>query len=205
MEQTERMEQSEKEQHIQQCREEYLRLLLGIQREGMDRLIAFIEKSDFFSAPSSTRFHCAYQGGLLIHSLNVYKCLKAKKENPVWAEALKDTDDESIALVSLLHDICKTYYYRVEKRNKKIDGVWTEVDDYVIDDRFPYGHGEKSVMMIEEFIKLRPAERYAIRWHMGPYTGQQDWNTLGDAMEKYPLVLALFEADMESCRIMEKS
>ena len=59
-------------------------------------------------------------------------------------------------------------------------------------------------MMLEEYIKLVPAERYAVRWHMGPYSGEQDWGTLGMAMEKYPLVLALFEADMEASHMLEK-
>lgn len=188
----------------EELKKQYLELLSGVQREGIDKLISFIEGSDFFTAPSSTKYHCAYEGGLLVHSMNVYNCLKAKKENQVWAEFLKDIDDESIIVVSLLHDICKTYFYKVEKRNKKIDGIWTEVDEYTVDDRVPYGHGEKSVMMIEEFMKLKPSERYAIRWHMGPYSDPQSWNTLGSAMEKYPLVLALFEADMEACRLMEK-
>lgn len=176
-----------------------------IKREGIERLMQFIEKSDFYTAPSSTRFHGAFRGGLLLHSINVYNCLEAKKNNPnsLWADKLKDVDEESIIIASLLHDLCKTYYYTVEMRNKKVNGEWQQVPSYTVDDKIPYGHGEKSVMMIEEYIKLKPVERYAIRWHMGPYSGQQDWNTLGAAMEKYPLVLALFEADMEASHLLE--
>lgn len=176
-----------------------------VERSGVDRLMDFIRKSDFYTAPASTRFHGSCEGGLLEHSLNVYENLyKKQAESSLWKEVLKDVSDESILITALLHDICKTYYYTTEMRNKKIDGRWEQVPFYTVDDRIPYGHGEKSVMMIEEYIKLTPVERYAIRWHMGPYSGQQDWNTYGTAIEKYPLCLALFEADMEATYISEK-
>ena len=177
----------------------------AITRPGMDKLMAMIEKSDFYTAPASTRFHGAYEGGLLEHSLHVYERLNNKKHNdPFWVEQLANVEDESVAIAALFHDICKTYFYVVEMRNKKVDGSWVQVPAYTVNDKIPYGHGEKSVMMLEEYIKLKPVERYAIRWHMGPYSGDQDWNTLGTAMEKYPLVLALFESDMEATHIMEK-
>lgn len=180
-------------------------ILSGVKRDGMENLMAFIEKSDFYTAPASTRFHGAKEGGLLEHSLNVYRCLLEKKntEGTLWYERLKDTPEESLVLTGLLHDICKTYYYSIEMRNKKVNGVWEQVPSYTVEDKIPYGHGEKSVMMIEEYIRLRPAERYAIRWHMGPYSGQQDWTTFAAAMAKYPLVLAVFEADMEATHVLE--
>lgn len=187
-------------------KELFRELIAGVKREGIERLIDYIEKSDFFRAPASTKYHGAYEGGLLDHSVNVYNCLMAKKTVPgtIWHELLADIPDESIAITALLHDICKTYFYVVEYRNRKVDGEWVQVPVYGIDDKIPYGHGEKSVMMIEEYIKLKPYERYAIRWHMGPYSGQQEWNTLGAAMERFPLVLALYEADMEASHILEK-
>lgn len=175
-----------------------------ISRDGADRLLEFIRKSDFYTAPASTKYHGAYEGGLLRHSWNVYEKLVEKKcTDEFWSNALEDVSNESIAVAALLHDLCKTYYYTVEMRNKKVNGQWTQVPAYIVDDKVPYGHGEKSVMMIEEYMKLKPVERYAIRWHMGPYSGQQDWQTFGTAAEKYPLVLALFEADMEATHIME--
>lgn len=176
-----------------------------VSREGMDRLMEFIRKSDFYTAPASTKYHGAYEGGLLEHSLNVYENLfKKKAESSLWQEQLKDIPDDSIIIAALLHDICKTYYYTIEMRNKKIDGRWEQVPFYTVDDKIPYGHGEKSVMMIEEYIKLTPQERYAIRWHMGPYSGKDDWSTHSEAMKKYPLCLAIFEADMEATYISEK-
>jgi len=191
---------------MNQLKVEHFRALLsGVQREGMDKLLNFIDKSDFYTAPASTRFHGACEGGLLDHSLNVYECLMAKKktEGTVWYDALADISEDSIAVTALLHDLCKTYFYTVEMRNKKVNGEWVQVPSYAIDDKIPYGHGEKSVMMIEEFMRLLPCERYAIRWHMGPFSGQQDWTTLSDAMDRYPLVLAMFEADMEAAHILE--
>lgn len=185
--------------------ERFEQLLQSVSREGVDKLLAFIQKSDFYTAPASTRFHGAKEGGLLEHSLNVFDCLMAKKNNPVWNGFLSEISEDSYVISALLHDLCKTYYYTIEMRNKKDDsGKWVQVPFYTVEDKIPYGHGEKSVMMIEEYIRLLPVERYAIRWHMGAYSGQQDWNTFGAAMEKYPLVLALHEADMEASHLIEK-
>lgn len=181
-------------------------LLLSTKREGVEALLEFIRKSDFYTAPASTKYHSCHEGGLLEHSLNVYECLKEKRKNPVWHEALKDIPEESLIISSLLHDLCKCYLYTVEYRNKKNDetGIWEKVPSYVIDDKIPYGHGEKSVMMIEEYIKLTPVERYSIRWHMGWSEPKENYNALGKAMGKYPLVLALHEADQEATYLLEE-
>ena len=183
----------------------FRKLMASVKREGMDELMDFIEASDFYTAPASTRFHGAKEGGLLEHSLHVYECLMGKKNSTgtIWNEMLKDIPDESIAVAALLHDLCKTNFYKVEICKRNIDGQWVDMPIYSVDDRMPYGHGEKSVLMIEEYVKLTPEERFAIRWHMGPYSGQQDWKILGTAMKMYPLVLALFEADMEATYVME--
>lgn len=191
----------------QELIEKFEKLLLETKRLGIESLLEFIRKSDFYSAPASTRFHGAHEGGLLEHSLNVFDCLAEKKasDNAIWHKALVNVQSESIIISSLLHDLCKTYSYITEMRNKKNEqGQWEQVPYYSVNDLIPYGHGEKSVMMIEEYIKLLPAERYAIRWHMGSYEPKELWNTLGTAMEKYPLVLALHEADMEATYLLEK-
>ena len=184
---------------------EFEDLLLSTKREGIDKLLEFIRKSDFYKAPASTRFHSCHEGGLLEHSLNVYKCLKEKRSNVIWKEPLEKIPEESLIISALLHDLCKTYFYVVDYRNKKNDaGVWEKVPYYTVDDKIPYGHGEKSVMMIEEYIKLTPTERYAIRWHMGWSEPKESYNALGTAMGKYPLVLALHEADQEATYLLEK-
>ena len=182
---------------------QYEELLQSVKREGMDKLIEFIRKSDFYTAPASTRYHLSCEGGLLKHSLNVYEMLKEKLQQPVWKQFNYDVD--TTIIVSLLHDLCKTYFYTVEYRNAKNDaGQWEKVPYFAIDDKIPYGHGEKSVVMIEEFIKLKPVERYAIRWHMGFSVSKDDYNALGVAITKYPLALALSESDLEATYILEK-
>ena len=168
-------------------KEEYINLLKGINREGMDKLIEFLENSDFFEAPASTRFHGSWKGGLLEHSMKVYEILKTKTE-----------DSDSVKIVALLHDICKVNYYKTDFRNVKNNGVWEQVPYYTVDDTIPYGHGEKSVMMISEFIKLTPEEKYAIRWHMGFTEAKELYGTIGAAYKKYPLALLAFEADLEA-------
>lgn len=189
-------------------------ILQSVQREGIDNLLAFIRKSDFYTAPASTRYHSCHEGGLLEHTLNVYDRLMNKCKDTLWQERAT-LKKENIVIAALLHDICKTYFYGTELKNKKVyretgsksdsNGRydWETVPSYTIEDKIPYGHGEKSVMMVEEFIKLEPMERYAIRWHMGFTEPKENWNTIGMAIKKYPLVLALHEADLEATYLME--
>ena len=177
-------------------KEQFLELLKQVKREGIDELIEFIEKTDFFKAPASTRFHGDYEGGLVEHSMKVYEILKEKLQHtPVPFNISEDT----IKIVALLHDICKVNYYKVDYRNAKNElGVWEKVPYYTVDDTIPYGHGEKSVMMITEYMKLTVEEKYAIRWHMGLSEPKELYGTMSKAFEKYPLALMLFEADLEA-------
>jgi len=168
-------------------KEEFIKLLQETNREGMDKLIEFLEASDFFKAPASTRYHGNWEGGLLEHSMKVYEILKTKTE-----------DSDSVKIVGLLHDICKTNYYKTDYRNAKVNGVWEQVPYYTVEDNIPFGHGEKSVMMLSEFIKLTPEEKYAIRWHMGFTEPKELYGTIGIAYKKYPLALLTFEADLEA-------
>ncbi len=180
----------------------------NINRDGADKLLDFLEnKSDFFTAPASTRFHGAYEGGLLRHSLNVYECLVQY----LARERVKDTyklnvSDETAAVVALLHDVCKVNFYTVSYRNSKNEqtGQWEKVPYYSINDTLPYGHGEKSVYMVSGFMRLSREEAMAIRWHMG-FSGIEDKNTIGRALEKYPLAFALSVADMEASYFLEGS
>lgn len=204
------------ELNIQELIEKFEQLLTSVKRDGIDKLLAYIRKSDFYRAPASTRFHSCHDGGLLEHSLNLYECLLSKKQNPIWAEVLREVGGESLILVALLHDLCKSYLYVPEFKNKKVysdtgtkrdEGGrfdWQAVKGYSTDDKIPYGHGEKSVMMIEEFIKLKPIERYAIRWHMGFTEPKEYWNTLTTAIKKYPVILAVHQADMEATYLLEE-
>ena len=184
-------------------KEEFITLLKSVNREGIDKLINFIEKTDFYKAPASTKFHGNYEGGLLEHSLNVYNLLKEKLSNKPYSDIIK-VSDETIIVVSLLHDLCKTNYYIVDYRNKKnADGVWVKEPYYTVNDTIPYGHGEKSVMMISKFIELSMEEMYAIRWHMGFTEPKELYGTLSNVYEKFPLALALHEADLEATYLVE--
>ena len=190
-------------------REEFIQIFNDkIHRDGADKLLDFLEnKSDFFTCPASTRYHNAFEGGLLRHSLNVYKCLCAYMERPrVRDEYGLSASDESIAIVALLHDICKVNFYRTSYRNAKNDktGQWERVPYYEIHDTLPYGHGEKSVYMVSGFIRLSREEAMAIRWHMG-FSGIEDKNQVGRALEMFPLAFALSVADMEASYFLEKS
>ena len=176
-----------------------------IKREGSEQLLDYlINKCDFFTAPASTRFHSAYAGGLAQHSLNVYYCLK----DYLSRERVKETyklsyTEEQIAIVALLHDMCKIDCYKSDFRNVKNDkGQWERVPTDKFEDPLPYGHGEKSVYMISGFMRLSREEAMAIRWHMG-FSGTEDNNLTGRALETYPLAFALSTADMEASYFLE--
>lgn len=189
---------------MNELQEKYEKLLLDTGREGMDKLLAYLRTTDFYSAPASTRFHNSCEGGLLSHSLNVYEMLKQKMEQPLWARY--NVSSGTIAIVSLLHDICKAGFYDVEMRNRKDDtGAWVKVPFYIVNDKLPYGHGEKSVYIVGSFIKLTREEAMAIRWHMGFSEPRENYSYLGKAMEMFPLIVALHEADMEATYLLESA
>ena len=168
-----------------------------IKREGADKLLDYLlsKSSDFFVAPASARYHCAFEGGLLEHSLNVYDCLKdylqRQRTKAIYHISY---DDESIAIAALLHDACKINCYKKGTRNVKDEkGVWQSVPTFDYEDALPYGHGEKSVYIITGFMKLTRDEAFAIRYHMG-FSGTEDKRNIGDAFEQYPLAFALSTA-----------
>lgn len=198
--------------------ERFESLLLGLnqKRDGMEDLLAFIRKSDMYTAPASTKYHSCHEGGLLEHSLNVRDCLFEKKKNPIWKPYLDTVENDSLEIVSLLHDVCKTYLYEVDYKNQKVyseNGTksdekgkfdWKSVPYYKVNDRIPLGHGSKSVIMIQDFIKLKPLERYAILYHMGYSLPKEEYNSLNQAIKLHPLVLALHESDLEATYLLEK-
>ena len=177
----------------------------NIKREGADKLLEYLlsPASDFFTAPASARFHCSYEGGLCEHSLNVYDCLKSYLDTDRARNFGFSYTNESIAIVALLHDLCKVGIYKKGFRNVKDErGVWQRVDTFEYDDKLPYGHGEKSVYIISGYMKLTRDEAFAIRYHMG-FSGPEDANQVGKALEMFPLAFALCVADMEATYYME--
>lgn len=165
-----------------------------IQRKGAEKLLEWMEKSDFFTAPASTRFHLAFSGGLMVHSYNVYQRLAALMkaeypENPPYS-------DETLAICGLLHDLCKVNYYKEELRNVKVDGNWEQRPFYTVDELLPYGHGEKSVFIIERFMRLGIDEAIAIRYHMGGFDSKPGDYSISKAYEQHPLAVLLHAADL---------
>jgi hypothetical protein len=180
-------------------KDKFIGMLQTVNRPGMDQLLKYLENSDFYKAPASTKYHGAQEGGLLEHSLAVAErfcgIVRADK-------LLKDTPLDSILICGLLHDICKVNFYTASTRNVKNEttGQWEKIPCYNIEDKFPYGHGEKSVYILNEFIHLQVEEAMAIRWHMGTWEAESyaEKQSLSAAMNKYPLILALQMADQEA-------
>lgn len=176
----------------------------SITRPGADKLLVWLQKNtDFFTAPASTRFHGDHEGGLVEHSLNVYHRLQAE----AGPFPQLHTSEESIAICGLLHDICKANFYKVSQRNVKNEetGKWEKQPFYQVEDQFPYGHGEKSVFLIERFMRLRTEEAVAIRWHMGGFDDAARGGSyaVSGAFEMYPLALLLHVADMKATYLDE--
>lgn len=175
-----------------------------IKREGADKLLEYLMSSDFFTAPASAKFHSSYEGGLCDHSLNVYDCIKSYLSAERTKKIIEtEYSDESIAIVSLLHDLCKIGIYKKGFRNVKDEkGAWQRVDTFEYDDPLPYGHGEKSVYIISGFMRLTREEAFAIRYHMG-YSSTEDPRNVSKAFEMFPLAFALSTADSEATYFVE--
>ena len=213
------------ETRMEENKKRFEELFSRIKRAGADRLLVFIrEKTDFYSAPASTKYHLSKKGGLLQHSLNVYDALMAEKANPILGKAIEKVSEETIIIVSLLHDLCKTFYYVESTKNQKTydpekvaaadphtvkhdnagNFIWETVPYYTVKNKYPLGHGAKSVFFIMRIMPLTIQEITAINWHMGAYCGQDQWNELGEAYETCPLALALHHADMVATHVLEK-
>lgn len=200
--------------NIQNLIRQFEELLLAVTRPGIDRLLEYIRKSDFYKAPASTKYHLSVEGGLLLHSLNVLAALQtvltqSETDPEIWeyrvaGKTVATTTWESMKVMALLHDICKTFFYGTSTRNVKNEqtGKWEKAAFYTVNDRMPLGHGDKSVMIIKQYIDLTTEEMYAIWWHMG-FTDSNDTNTLHQAIEKYPIIWALHTADMMASTFME--
>jgi hypothetical protein len=184
---------TEKEKFLLQCE-------THISRQGIDDLLAWLEKTDFYTAPASTKYHGAFEGGLLKHSLNVF-------------DRLLDVvgfSSETTAICALFHDICKVNFYKKdwknqkryhEKGSKKDEAGrydWEAVPTYTVEDKLPYGHGEKSVYILSGFMKLSREEAMAIRWHMGGFDDSAKGGSyaVSEAFRQFPLACKLHAADL---------
>ena len=177
-----------------------------INREGADKLLDWLLKSDFTTCPASTKFHSNHEGGLIEHSVKAYKrfvrnLVKEYGEN--WQVHISE---ESAAIIGLLHDICKVGYYKQEMRNVKEDGIWVQKPYYAVDDKLPYGHGEKSVYIISGFMKLTREEAMAINWHMGGFDARVQGGSysISGAFYEFPVALIFHLSDLEATYLDEQ-
>ena len=164
---------------VEERKQEFIQLMSFVERDGVQSLLEWLESTDFYTAPASTKYHGAYAGGLLEHSLNVFRRLVKRN-----AGASMDT----LTIAALLHDVCKIHLY--EKQDS---------GGYRHNEQFPIGHGEKSVILILRHMQLTDEEITAISWHMGAFDSRAGaGRSLSSAWEKCPLALHLHLADMEA-------
>lgn len=192
----------------EELKNEFIRIFNeNIKREGAKNLLDWLLTTDFFTAPASTKFHSCHECGLLEHSIKVYKRFKANIINEYGENYLEKISDESIAIIALLHDLCKVNIYKVELRNTKVEGQWVQVPYYTVEDNLPYGHGEKSVYMISGFMKLTREESMAINWHMGGYDARVLGGSysLSGAFYNYPIALLFHISDIQATYLDEKA
>lgn len=192
----------ERQANLITLKEEFINLLKKTNREGMDDLISYIESTDFFIAPASTRFHLCHSGGLLEHSINVYKRLEYKIKNDELFNNF-NISEESIIITSLLHDLCKANTYEMAFHKVKKNDVWIDEGYYITNDQFPVGHGEKSVFLAMRYINLTDEEISAIRYHMGAFE-ESVINKITNVFSDNPLAFALHISDSEATAIIEK-
>lgn len=181
------------------AKEEFIEIFKNnIHRDGAMDLLEFLEKSDFFIAPASTQFHSAYEGGLCDHSIKVYKRFLRAIENESDKDWAKNFSQESIAICGLLHDLCKIDTFKLDMRNKKVDGNWVSVPYYTTEDSLPYGHGEKSVYIISGFLRLTREEAMIINWHMGGFDYRVKGGGFGlsEAYYRFPVAPLFHTCDM---------
>ena len=206
------------EQEIQQNKTRFIALCKEkISRKGLDSLLEYLEKTDFYTAPSSTKFHLNEAGGLCKHSMNVYETAVAINES-VIKPAIESGEspfneapsDESIAIATLFHDLCKVnLYQKTEKWKKDETGRWVSYEGYKPNDSFPFGHGEKSCFRIDRYMHLQKDELLAIRWHMGMFdmgeAASSMRNAFYSALELYPLVSLVHTSDLMASKCREKT
>jgi len=194
-------------------KQEFTNLLLDTNRENIQQVIKAIEHLGFFRAPASTKFHLSCEGGLMQHSLNVYKmALKLRQimieEDP---EVEKDLPLDSVTIAALLHDVCKSDIYKIVMKWQKDEfNKWIQVPVYDVDYTYlPLGHGEKSLaILLASGLKLTKDEMLAIRWHMGPwelsFQSYDSKSNLNTAKEICPLLTLIQAADGLASGIIER-
>lgn len=203
---------------IQENKEKFSTGITNINRVGMKDLLNYLdEETNFFLSPASSNYHGNYDGGLCEHSLEVFHNIKLVSQiyNDYYSM-------ETLGLIALLHDVCKINIYQKETKSRKVKDKegnfvydfrgkvkWEDYETYAIVDNLPLGHGEKSVIILQDFIKLTLEEKLAIRWHMGGYddlTKTYIGNiTANKAFSEHSIVTLLHMADLASIFLKPKN
>lgn len=184
---------------LEQNQERFIQIFTeNIKREGAENLLDWLINSDFFTAPASSKFHSAYEGGLCEHSLKVFDRYMRLLKMEYGEDFSSAISMESVAIIALLHDVCKVDFYKTDYRNVKVDGQWIQVPYYTVEDKLPYGHGEKSVYIVGSFIKLTREEAMSINWHGGGFDERVRGGSyaMAEAYYKFPNAMIFHTADM---------
>ena len=196
--------------NLNDAKERFCSILRATARENIDYVIEDLESWGFFEAPASSQGHGAYPGGLLEHSLNVYDSAMATRRDLIAMrpDLEKELPEASVAISALLHDICKSNFYKLSRKKKRNEiGIFEDVEAYEIHDEiFPVGHGEKSViMLLQSGLDLTDEEIYAIRWHMGPWNlSRDDERFYRQAGKQSPLQPLIHAADTIASALLER-
>lgn len=195
-------------------KEAFIGILSETSRKGIDQVLAKLEELGFFVAPASSKFHLSCKGGLLEHSMNVYNAAMMIREQAVKTkpELEEQLPLDSVAICTLLHDVCKTDIYKEGILSRKnADGYWEKYLGFQVDYNagLPLGHGEKSVIMLLSWgLELKPEEMLAIRWHMTawdlPMQSPEHKESLNAAKAKTPLVSLVQLADGFATGLLER-
>lgn len=193
----------------------FIAYLRETKREGIEKLIEWLENSDFFYAPNSTDYKGNFSGGLCQHCLNVLTAARTMKEKlsnlGTAPMSYANVDDTSLTIVALLHDVCKVNFYTPTIKYTKDEGSpnWKHYISYTIDDKFPCGHSQKSLVLLMQFIKLTSQEILGIQWHMGMthsevYLSPIDRTSYYAAMTNNPIVPLIVEANAFATCMMDR-
>lgn len=185
---------------------EFIERKLNETGRDVTKLIEFLNTSDFYTAPASTKYHGCYEGGLAEHSVNVMDAMTTLNKTLHETYGMPLESETSIIIVALLHDVCKTNCYKKKQLwRKDANGKWEGYDGWERNPDFAMGHGGKSVYLIQKVFELTDKEAQAIFWHMGPYdlSPYNTSNEMGDAFSKNTLAYLLNAADMTATYILE--
>ena len=190
------------EKTVEENKQEFIEIIRNhVKRDGVEDLIDYLlNHSDFFTTPASGGRHSSFEGGLCYHKRFKKNIIQEYGEN--YQEIISD---ESVAIIALLHDLCKVNTYTVDYRNQKVEGQWVQVPYYAYNNSLPYGHGEKSVYIANGFIRLTREEAMAINWHMGGFDPRVQSSTdMSEAYSRFPVAVLFHVSDLEATYLDEK-